>query len=154
MAKKEAEETEKARLEATHLGPDAVNPLLETMGLEKVKSGVSLGDLLRRPQITYEDLAAIDVRRPVLTPEIIKTVETDVKYAGYIKRELAEVERQKKLENKFIPEDMDYGKIKGLRLEAGQKLAKFRPATVGQASRISGVSPADISVLLLYLGIK
>ena len=154
LAKKEAEETEKARLEATHLGPNAVNPLLETMGLEKVKSGVSLGDLLRRPQITYEDLAAIDVRRPVLTPEIIKTVETDVKYAGYIKRELAEVERQKKLENKFIPEDMDYGKIKGLRLEAGQKLAKFRPATVGQASRISGVSPADISVLLLYLGIK
>ena len=85
---------------------------------------------------------------------MVKTVETDVKYAGYIKRELAEVERQKKLEDKFIPEDMDYGRIKGLRLEASQKLAKFRPATVGQASRISGVSPADISVLLLYLGIK
>ena len=84
----------------------------------------------------------------------IKTVETDVKYAGYIKRELAEVERQKQLENKFIPEDMDYRKIKGLRLEAGQKLAQFRPATVGQASRISGVSPADVSVLLMYLGIK
>ena len=154
LAKKEAEETEKARLETTHLGPDTVNPLLESMGLEKVKSGVSLGDLLRRPQITYEDLTPIDLRRPALAPEIIKTVETDVKYAGYIKRELAEVERQKKLENKFIPEDMDYGKIKGLRLEAGQKLATFRPATVGQASRISGVSPADISVLLLYLGIK
>ena len=154
LSKKEAEETEKARLEATHLGPDAVNPLLDAMGLEKVKSGVSLGDLLRRPQITYEDLTPIDLRRPALAPEIIKTVETDVKYAGYIKRELAEVERQKKLEDKFIPEDMDYGKIKGLRLEAGQKLAKFRPATVGQASRISGVSPADISVLLMYLGIK
>jgi tRNA uridine 5-carboxymethylaminomethyl modification enzyme len=124
------------------------------MGLERVKSGVSLGDLLRRPQITYHDLTPIDVRRSALPPEIIKTVETDVKYAGYIKRELAEVERQKKLENKFIPEDMDYGRIKGLRLEAGQKLAKFRPSTVGQASRISGVSPADISVLLLYLGIK
>ena len=154
LAKKEAIEAEKNRLEATHLGPDAVNPLLDGMGLEKVKSGVSLGDLLRRPQITYEDLTPIDLRRPALTPEIIKTVETDVKYAGYIKRELAEVERQKKLEDKYIPEDMDYGKIKGLRLEAGQKLAKFRPATVGQASRISGVSPADISVLLLYLGIK
>ena len=154
LTKKEAIEAEKARLETTHLGPDAVNPLLESMGLEKVKSGVSLGDLLRRPQITYEDLTPIDLRRPALAPEIIKTVETDVKYAGYIKRELAEVERQKKLENKFIPEDMDYGKIKGLRLEAGQKLATFRPATVGQASRISGVSPADISVLLLYLGIK
>ena len=154
LAKKEAEETEKARLEATHLGPDAVNPLLDELGLEHVKSGVSLGDLLRRPQITYEDLTPIDLRRPALAPEIIRTVETDVKYAGYIKRELAEVERQKKLEDKYIPSDMDYGRIKGLRLEAGQKLAKFRPATVGQASRISGVSPADISVLLLYLGIK
>ena len=154
LAKKEAIEAEKARLEATHLGPDAVNPLLDGMGLERVKSGVSLGDLLRRPQITYDDLTSIDVRRPALSPEIIKTVETDVKYAGYIKRELAEVERQKKLEDKFIPDDMDYGKIKGLRLEAVQKLAKFRPTTVGQASRISGVSPADISVLLLYLGIK
>ena len=154
LAKKEAIEAEKARLEATHLGPDAVNPLLDGMGLERVKSGVSLGDLLRRPQITYDDLTPIDARRPALSPEIIKTVETDVKYAGYIKRELAEVERQKKLEDKFIPDDMDYGKIKGLRLEAGQKLAKFRPNTVGQASRISGVSPADISVLLLYLGIK
>ena len=154
LAKKEAENTEKARLEATHLGPDAVNLLLDAMGLERVKSGVSLGDLLRRPQITYEDLTSIDIRRPVLPPEVIKTVETDVKYAGYIKRELAEVERQKKLEDKYIPEDIDYSKIKGLRLEAGQKLAKFRPATVGQASRISGVSPADISVLLMYLGIK
>ena len=154
LAKKEAIEAEKTRLETTHLGPDAVNPLLERLGVEKVKSGVSLGDLLRRPQLTYEDLTSIDLRRPVLPINVVKTVETDVKYAGYIKRELAEVERQKKLEDKFIPEDMDYGRIKGLRLEASQKLAKFRPATVGQASRISGVSPADISVLLLYLGIK
>ncbi len=154
LTKKAAEEAEKARLEATHLGPDAVNPLLDRLGLERVKSGVSMGDLLRRPQITYSDLTPIDLRRPALPPEVVKTVETDVKYAGYIKRELAEVERQKKLEDKFIPEDMDYGKIKGLRLEAGQKLAKLRPATVGQASRISGVSPADISVLLMYLGIK
>ena len=154
LAKKEAIEAEKTRLETTHLGPDAVNPLLESLGVEKVKSGVSLGDLLRRPQLTYEDLTSIDLHRPVLPISVVKTVETDVKYAGYIKRELAEVERQKKLEDKFIPEDMDYGRIKGLRLEASQKLAKFRPATVGQASRISGVSPADISVLLLYLGIK
>ena len=154
LNKKEAEETEKARLEATHLGPDAVNPVMDQLGLEPVKSGVSLGDLLRRPQITYEDLMPIDIRRPVLTQEIIKTVETDVKYAGYIKRELAEVERQKKLESKHIPENLDYRNIKGLRLEASQKLDKFRPATVGQASRISGVSPADISVLLMYLGIK
>ena len=152
--KKAAEEAEKTRLESTHLSPDTVNPLMERLGLEHVKSGVSLGDLLRRPQITYEDLACIDANRPALSLEITKTVETDVKYAGYIKRELAEVERQKKLENKFIPDDMDYRKIKGLRLEAGQKLEKFKPKTVGQASRISGVSPADISVLLLYLGVK
>ena len=154
LAKKEAEETEKRRLEATHYGPDVVNPLLSSLGLEPVKSGVSLGDLLRRPQITYADLASIDQCRPTLSPGIVKTVETDVKYAGYIKRELAEVERQKKLEDKFIPSDLDFKSIKGLRLEAGQKLDKFRPATVGQASRISGVSPADISVLLMYLGMK
>jgi tRNA uridine 5-carboxymethylaminomethyl modification enzyme len=127
---------------------------MHELGLDPVKSGVSLGDLLRRPQITYADLTAIDLRRPSLSPEIVKTVETDVKYAGYIKRELAEVERQKKLEDKHIPENLDYHDIKGLRLEATQKLAKFRPATVGQASRISGVSPADVSVLLMYLGLK
>ncbi len=154
LQKKEAEEAEKQRLESTHYGPDKVNPLLAELGLEAVKSGVSLGDLLRRPQISYENLQKIDENRPNLAPSIVKTVETDVKYAGYIKRELAEVERQKKLEDKFIPDDIDFKSIKGLRLEAGQKLDKFRPATVGQASRISGVSPADISVLLLYLGIK
>ena len=154
MNKKALEEAEKERLEATHYGPDAVNPLLFRMCTEPVKSGVSLGDLLRRPQLTYADLAEIDANRPNLPPEVVKTVETDVKYAGYIKRELAEVERQKRLEDKHLPAELDYTAIKGLRLEAGQKLAKFRPTTVGQASRISGVSPADISVLLLYLGIK
>lgn len=154
LEKKAEEEQEKERLETTHLGPDAVNPMMLEKRLDPVKSGVSLGDLLRRPQLTYEDLKEIDVRRPILPPEVIKTVETDVKYAGYIKREMAEVDRQKKLEDKHLPEDIDYRKIKGLRLEAGQKLEKFRPATVGQASRISGVSPADISVLLLYLGMK
>ena len=154
LAKKDAETAEKERLERTHLSPEAANPFLCSLGLEPVKSGTSLADLLRRPQITYGDLFAVDAARPALAPEIVKTVETDVKYAGYIKRELAEVERQKKLENKRLPANLDYTAIKGLRLEAGQKLAKFRPETVGQASRISGVSPADISVLLLYMGIK
>ena len=154
LKKRELEEQEKKRLESTHFSPEAVKSLLDERGLEPVKSGVSLGDLLRRPQLTYEDLSVIDKDRPDLPMGVIRTVETDVKYAGYIKRELAEVERQKKLEDKYLPEDLDYTQIKGLRLEAGQKLAKFRPATVGQASRISGVSPADISVLLLYLGIK
>ena len=154
LAKKETEEAEKQRLETTHFGPDTVNPMLTEKGLEPVKSGVSLGDLLRRPQLTYGDLARIDRERPNLPAEVVKTVETDVKYAGYIKRELAEVERQKKLEDKHIPANLDYKQIKGLRLEAGQKLDKMKPLTIGQASRISGVSPADISVLLLYLGIK
>lgn len=154
LLKKESEEVEKQRLESTHFGPDTVNPMLMGKGLELVKSGVSLGDLLRRPQLTYEDLKIIDRERPSLPKEVVKTVETDVKYAGYIKREIAEVERQKKMEDKHIPENLNYKQIKGLRLEAGQKLEKFRPMTIGQASRISGVSPADISVLLLYLGIK
>ncbi len=154
LSKKAQEEAEKIRLESTHLSPETVNPLLTSLGLDPVRSGVSLGDLLRRPQISYADLAKIDTERPPLHPAVIKTVETDVKYAGYIKRELAEVEKQRKLESKHLPADLDYRTIKGLRLEAGQKLAQLRPETVGQASRISGVSPADISVLLLYLGIK
>jgi tRNA uridine 5-carboxymethylaminomethyl modification enzyme len=154
LAKKNAEEAEKARLESTYVGRDAVNPLLESLGLEPVRSGVSLADLLRRPTLTYADLAPVDKNRPDLPAATLRTVETDVKYAGYIKRELAEVERQKKLEEKYLPADLDYASIRGLRIEAAQKLAKFRPATVGQASRISGVSPADISVLLLYLGLK
>lgn len=154
LKKKDAEETEKHRLENTHYGPDTVNPFLTEKGIETVKSGVSLGDLLRRPQLSYEDLKIIDKNRPELPASVTKTVETDVKYAGYIKRELAEVERQRKLEDKYLPADIDYIRIKGLRIEAEQKLNQFRPSTVGQASRISGVSPADISVLLLYLGIK
>ncbi len=154
LTKKTAEEAEKARLEATHLSPETVNPVLDVLGEEPVKSGVSLADLLRRPRVGYADLTPIDLNRPSLSSAIIKTVETDVKYAGYIKREQAEVERQKKLESKYLPVDLDYTQIRGLRLEATQKLAQFRPQTVGQASRISGVSPADISVLLLYLGMK
>ena len=117
-------------------------------------SGVSLGSLLRRPQLTYEELAELDKDRPALPRAVRRTVETDVKYAGYIKREQAEVERQRKLESKHLPGDIEYTAIKGLRIEAAQKLEKIRPDTVGQAARISGFSPADISVLLLYLGLK
>ncbi len=154
LEKQSAINDEKARLEATHVSPEAVQPLLSLLGADPVRSGVSLADLLRRPQITYADLASVDKNRPSLSPSIIKTVETDIKYAGYIKRELAEVERQRKLEEKHLSSDLDYTAIKGLRLEAGQKLQKHKPATVGQAARISGVSPADISVLLLYLGMR
>ena len=127
---------------------------MEERGLDHVRSGVSLGDLLRRPQISYDELAILDISRPLLPRGVQKTVEVDIKYEGYIKRELSEVARQQKLEDKKLPSDLDYTQIKGLRLEAGQKLQKIKPLTVGQAARISGVSPADITVLLLYLGIK
>ena len=117
-----------------------------------VASGVSLADLLRRPDITYEMLAEIDVKRPSLPLRVLTTVEVTVKYEGYIKRQISEVQRHEKLETRRLPEDLDYGAIRGLRLEAAQKLAQVKPITVGQASRISGVNPADISVLLIYLG--
>ena len=102
----------------------------------------------------YASLAPLDVDRPELSPRVILTVEVGVKYEGYIKKEIAEVARREKLESKKLPEDIDYSTIKGLRIEAAQKLAALRPLTVGQASRISGVNPADVSVLLIYLGIK
>ena len=152
--KQKSIDTEKKRLEDTHLSPAKVNPLLDSLCEEHVSSGVSLADLLRRPRVTYAELAVIDEKRPDLPSAVVRTVEIDVKYAGYIKRELAEVARQKKLEEKRLPDDINYAEMQGLRLEARQKLEKIRPLTVGQAARISGVSPADISVLLLYLGMK
>ena len=119
-----------------------------------VGSGVSLADLLRRPDLTYEMLAEIDPARPSLPLRVRTTVEVSVKYEGYIKRQISEVQRHEKLEAKRLPEDLDYASIRGLRLEAAQKLAQVRPLTVGQASRISGVNPADVSVLLIYLGLR
>ena len=152
LAKKEAQEAECARLEATFVSPNTANPLLESLGEPPLNGGASLADLLRRPQISYEALAAIDPNRPFLSRREKLTVEVTVKYAGYIKRQIAEAERHAKMENMRLPEDLDYTAIRGLRIEAGQKLARFRPMTLGQASRISGVNPADISVLLVYLG--
>ena len=142
------------RLSSTHLSPATANAFLTARGESPVPSGVSLADLLRRPNLTYEALCEIDPARPALPRRVRLTVEVSVKYDGYIKRELAEVERHRKLEIKRLPEDIDYLNLKGLRIEAAQKLDKLRPLTVGQASRISGVNPADISVLLIYLGLK
>ena len=142
------------RLSSTHLSPATANAFLTARGESPVPSGVSLADLLRRPNLTYEALCEIDPARPTLPRRVRLTVEVSVKYDGYIKRELAEVERHRKLEIKRLPEDIDYLNLKGLRIEAAQKLDKLRPLTVGQASRISGVNPADISVLLIYLGLK
>ena len=116
--------------------------------------GVSLADLLRRPNISYEEISEIDECRPILPRSITSTASTNIKYEGYVKKQLSEVKRQEKLEAKQLSPEIDYLSIKGLRIEAAQKLAKTKPMTVGQASRISGVSPADISVLLVYLGIK
>ena len=154
LAKKAQIKAEIARLEATHFSPATANPFLCELGQTPVSSGVSLADLLRRPGISYESLANIDKDRPMLDRRVILTVEVSVKYEGYIKKESAEVARHAKLEEKKLPEDISYKEIRGLRLEAAQKLEKFRPLTIGQASRISGVNPADISVLLIYLGIK
>ncbi len=154
LQKKELEDGEIARLEQTHVSPTVANPLLESIGETPLKSGASLADLLRRPPLTYEQLSAIDPNRPELPYAVRLTVEVEIKYAGYADRQRCEVERHRKLEEKQLPSDLDYQQIRGLRLEAAQKLAKIKPRTVGQASRISGVNPADISVLLIYLGMK
>ena len=110
--------------------------------------------MLRRPELTYEALAEIDKERPALSRSVSTTVAIQIKYEGYIKRELGEVERQRKLESRLLPKDISYKDILGLRLEAAEKLDKIRPMNIGQASRISGVNPADISVLLIYLSQK
>ena len=142
------------RLNTTYISPSLANPLLISLELTPISTGFSLADLLRRPQLTYDQLASIDKKRPKLPPRVIQTVEITVKYEGYIKRQINEVQRHEKLEAKRLPSDIDYMSIKGLRIEAAQKLTAVKPLTVGQASRISGVNPADISVLLIYFGIK
>jgi tRNA uridine 5-carboxymethylaminomethyl modification enzyme len=142
------------RLNNTYVSPTIANPLLESYGLTTISTGFSLAELLRRPQLTYEMLSPIDKKRPNLPPRVCQTVEVTVKYEGYIKRQISEVERHEKFEAKRLPPELDYMSIKGLRIEAAQKLTAINPLTVGQASRISGVNPADISVLLIYLGMK
>ena len=151
--KQERIRTEKARLEKTHLSPERANPLLTALGSTPLNAGASLADLLRRPGITYETLLPLDAERPMLTGAERQSLEVQIKYEGYISRQTGEVLRHIKLESKELPKDIDYKSIRGLRLEAAQKLSDRRPATIGQASRISGVSPADISVLLIYLGL-
>lgn len=153
LEKKEMTDKEIERLEKTFISPATANPFLEKYGLTPISTGVSLADLLRRPAISYKDLSEIDCGRAELPRGVVMTAEISIKYDGYIKRQIAEVNRRAKLELKKIPDSIDYAKIKGLRIEAVQKLSKVRPLTIGQASRISGVSPADISVLLIYLGI-
>ena len=144
------------RLEHVNVGANSfTNDLLEKYGSTPLNSGSTITELIRRPELNYEILHPIDENRPEfpadLKHEIIEQVNINIKYDGYIKRQKKQVEQFKKLENKKIPEDIDYDKIKSLRIEAVQKLKEYRPVSIGQASRISGVSPADISVLLVYL---
>ena len=153
LDKKDQTDAEITRLESTYISPLVANPFLESKGLTTVATGISLAELLRRPALDYDSLAEIDVNRPSLSRGARMTAEISIKYEGYIKRQIAEVNRKARLDEKKIPEDIDYSTVKGLRLEAIQKLSKVRPLTIGQASRISGVSPADISVLMIYIGI-
>ena len=152
LRKEEAIQKEIERTEhATIGGTPEVQKLLEEKGSTLLKSGTTIAELIRRPELNYEDLAPIDKERPELPWDVKQQVEINLKYEGYIKRQLKQVEQFKKLEAKKIPEDLDYEKVGSLRIEARQKLEEYRPISSGQASRISGVSPADISVLLVYL---
>ncbi len=145
-------EAEIERLNSTFIGPnEALNKLLEERGTAPMTTGMRLADLVKRPQLSYNDLAPFDKDRPILSDAVSEKVETEIKYEGYISRQQAQISEMLRLENKLIPNDIDYGKITGLRLEAIEKLNKIRPVNIGQASRISGVSPADVTVLLIYL---
>ncbi len=145
-------EEEIERLTSTFIGPNPeLNAVLEEAGTAKMTTGMRLSDLVKRPQLTYDMLAPFDKERPVLSRDVASKVETEIKYEGYISRQQAQVNEMLRLENKHIPSDIDYNDVYGLRLEAVEKLNKIRPTNIGQASRISGVSPADVSVLLIHL---
>ena len=152
LEKKAAVAGEIERLASTVLAPsDAVNAYLTSLGSAPISTGIRLCELLRRPEISYDAMAPLDPNRPPLARAVRLTAEIDIKYEGYIRREREEAERQKKLEDRRLPPDIDYGAVVGLRLESAEKLQRIRPLNIGQASRISGVNPADISVLLMYL---
>ncbi len=152
LEKQEQKKAEIKRLKLTVISPsEEVNRILVSRETSKITTGVRLIDLLKRPQLGYEELKTVDTERPELDPNIFEQVEIEIKYEGYIQKQLKQVEQMRKLETKLLPKDFDYREIKGLRLEAQEKLNKIMPLNIGQASRISGVSPADISVLLIWL---
>ena len=125
--------------------------MLQSRASAPVSNSARLADLLRRPGVSYGDIAPFDADRPDLPAEVTEEVEIQIKYAGYLERQLKQVEEFKKEESRLLPQDLDYNAISGLRLEARQKLSEIRPMSIGQAGRISGVSPADVAVLLIYL---
>ncbi|MDD4699510.1 MAG: tRNA uridine-5-carboxymethylaminomethyl(34) synthesis enzyme MnmG [Oscillospiraceae bacterium] len=152
LFRKSQKEAEIARLSATTVAPSQeLNDILETRGTVPLTTGIKLADLIRRPQVNYECLAPFDKNRPALPDEIAQKVEIEIKYEGYINRQLSQIAEMKRLECKVLPETMNFDLVAGLRNEAKEKLKKVRPTNIGQASRISGVSPADISVLMIYL---
>ena len=152
IEKKNNIEKEIERLKNTNIKPsEETNNFLKNNGSSEICNGIKLSELLKRTELSYKALEKIDLRRPDLTKQEVQEVEIQIKYEGYIKMQNLQVEKFKKLERKSLPDDIDYSSLKGLSLEARQKLNKYKPISVGQASRISGVSPADISVLLIYL---
>ena len=151
LAKKNAVENELNRLKTVFVKRDDINKYVEINGNTLIKNKTSLYELMKRPELEYENLSDFDPERPDLPIRYLDEVKVRIKYEGYINKQIAQIEHFKKSENQIIPDDIDYDVLKGLRIEAAQKLTKIRPASVGQASRISGVSPADINVLMIYL---
>ena len=155
LTKEKEIKAEIERLEHTNIGnTEPVQKLLEQYKSTPLKSGTTLAELIRRPELSYEAIESLDKERQELPWDVKEQVDINIKYDGYIRRQLKQVEQFKKLESRKIPEDLDYEQIGSLRIEARQKLEAYRPISIGQASRISGVSPADISVLLVYLSSK
>ncbi len=153
LARQAAKAAERQRLHDTILPPsDDLNSLLTACGTTPVSTGIRLEELLKRPQLSYAALAPVDPARPALEPLVVEQLEVELKYEGYIRREQAQIEEMRRLENRLLPADAPYEHITGLRKEAQEKLAKIRPRSIGQASRISGVSPADVSVLIIWSG--
>jgi len=152
LEKKKNIEQEIERINSVNIPPSKeINQYLENIGSQTLSTGIKLAELIRRPELSYEELAPFDKERPELEKTCWQQAEIAVKYEGYIKRQFEQVERFNKNEKKLIPEDINYAEVYGLRTEARQKLEKMRPENIGRASRISGVSPADIGVLLIYL---
>ena len=153
--KQAQKQAELKRVHSTTLPPsEELNAILVSRGTSPLTTGAKLADLLKRPQITYRDLAPVDNGRPDIPEAVLENVEIELKYEGYIRRQRADIEEARRLERKRLPQDLDYTTLNGLRLEAVEKLNKVRPENIGQAGRISGVSPADISVLLIWLSSK
>lgn len=152
LCRQEQKQAERKRLRETVLSPtEELNALLVSHETTPVASGVRLEELLKRPQLDYAALESVDAGRPALDPLVVEQVEVELKYEGYIRRQQAAIDEMRRLEGRLLPGDVEYTGIAGLRKEAQEKLSKVRPRSIGQASRISGVSPADISVLLIWL---